>query len=47
VGAILSKVMPAAFSTISSVSKMIWRSERTPTKKPEVKPQSFAKGNAS
>lgn len=45
VGAILSKVMPAAFSTISSVSKMIWRSERTPTKKPEVKPQSFAKAS--
>ncbi|KAJ6298191.1 hypothetical protein OIU76_019350 [Salix suchowensis] len=45
VGAILSKVVPAAFSTISSVSKMIWRSERTPTKKPEVKPQSFAKAS--
>lgn len=44
VGAILSKVVPATFSTIASFSKMIWRSEQTPTKKPEPKPQSFARG---
>lgn len=43
-GAILSKVVPATFSTIASFSKMIWRSEQTVTKKSEAKPQSFAKG---
>ncbi|KAK6934141.1 Rab3-GAP regulatory subunit, N-terminal [Dillenia turbinata] len=43
VGAIISKVVPAAFSTIASVSKVIWRSDRTSSKKREVKPQPFAK----
>ncbi|KAI4346264.1 hypothetical protein L6164_013330 [Bauhinia variegata] len=43
VGTILSKVVPATFSTISSLSKMIWRSERTSPKKPDQKPQSFAR----
>ncbi|KAJ4726448.1 putative Rab3 gtpase-activating protein non-catalytic subunit [Melia azedarach] len=41
VGAILSKVVPATFSTISSLSKMIWRREQSPTRS-EPKPQSFA-----
>ncbi|KAJ8747155.1 hypothetical protein K2173_010016 [Erythroxylum novogranatense] len=45
VGAILSKVVPATFSTIASFSKMIWRSEPTFTKRSEVKPQSFAKAS--
>jgi len=45
VGAILSKVVPATFSTIASFSKMIWRSEQKPTKKPEAKPQSFARAS--
>lgn len=45
VGAILSKVVPATFSTISSISKMLWRSEPTPTRKPEPKPQPFAKAS--
>lgn len=44
VGAILSKVVPATFSTISSLSKMIWRSEQSP-KKSEPKPQSFARAS--
>lgn len=44
VGAILSKVVPATFSTISSLSKMIWRSEQSPTKS-EPKPQSFARAS--
>ncbi|KAJ0045593.1 hypothetical protein Pint_04741 [Pistacia integerrima] len=44
VGAILSKVVPAAFSTIASVSKMIWRSESSPTKT-EPKPQPFARAS--
>ncbi|KAK8527490.1 hypothetical protein V6N12_054700 [Hibiscus sabdariffa] len=46
VGAILSKVMPATFSTISSFSKMIWRNEPTPNRKPEEKLQSFARASA-
>ncbi|OAY54779.1 rab3 GTPase-activating protein non-catalytic subunit [Manihot esculenta] len=45
VGAILSKVVPATFSTIASFSKMIWRSEQTSTKKSEAKTQSFAKAS--
>lgn len=45
VGAILSKVVPATFSTIASFSKMIWRSEQKPTKKLESKPQSFARAS--
>lgn len=45
VGAILSKVVPAAFSTISSFSKMIWRSEPTTPRKQEEKPQSFARAS--
>lgn len=43
VGAILSKVVPATFSTISSISKMIWRSDTT-TKKQDEKPQPLARG---
>ncbi|KAK6946625.1 Rab3-GAP regulatory subunit, N-terminal [Dillenia turbinata] len=43
VGAIISKVVPAAFSTIASVSKVIWRSDSTSSKNHEVKPQPFAK----
>ncbi|WRX28578.1 Rab3-GAP regulatory subunit, partial [Theobroma cacao] len=42
VGAILSKVVPATFSTIASFSKMIWRSEQTPKRKSEEKPQSLS-----
>ncbi|KAI3702782.1 hypothetical protein L6452_28534 [Arctium lappa] len=42
VGAIMSKVVPATFSTIASFSKLIWRSNQ-PTKKPEPKPQPFAR----
>nr|XP_043628782.1 rab3 GTPase-activating protein non-catalytic subunit [Erigeron canadensis] len=42
VGAILSKVVPATFSTIASFSKLVWRSP-PPTKKPEPKPQPFAR----
>ncbi|XP_017980083.1 PREDICTED: rab3 GTPase-activating protein non-catalytic subunit [Theobroma cacao] len=45
VGAILSKVVPATFSTIASFSKMIWRSEQTPKRKSEEKPQSFAQAS--
>ena len=44
-GAILSKVVPATFSTIASFSRMIWRSEQKSTKKPEAKPQPFARGD--
>lgn len=44
VGAILSKVVPATFSTIASFSRMIWRSEQTSPGKSDVKPQSFARG---
>uniref|UniRef100_A0ACD5YG83 Uncharacterized protein n=1 Tax=Avena sativa TaxID=4498 RepID=A0ACD5YG83_AVESA len=43
VGAILSRGVAATFSTISSLSKILWRSEPSPTKKPRPKPQSFAK----
>ncbi|KAK8481185.1 hypothetical protein V6N13_129095 [Hibiscus sabdariffa] len=46
VGAILSKVVPATFSTIASFSKMIWQSEPTPNKKPEEKLQSFARATS-
>ncbi|PPS02564.1 hypothetical protein GOBAR_AA18115 [Gossypium barbadense] len=46
VGVILSKVMPVTFSTIASFSKMIWRSEPTPTSKPEEKLQSFARASS-
>ncbi|XP_076960109.1 uncharacterized protein LOC143636388 [Bidens hawaiensis] len=42
VGAILSKVVPATFSTIASFSKLVWRTQQ-PTKKPEPKPQPFAR----
>ncbi|KAI3497167.1 hypothetical protein L1887_39579 [Cichorium endivia] len=42
VGAILSKVVPATFSTIASFSKLVWRSQQ-PAKKPEPKPQPFAR----
>lgn len=49
VGAILSKVVPATFSTIASFSKLIWRSEHTsPVKSPkksEQKPQPFARAS--
>ncbi|XP_022749296.1 rab3 GTPase-activating protein non-catalytic subunit isoform X1 [Durio zibethinus] len=45
VGAILSKVVPATFSTIASFSKMIWRSEQTSNRKSEEKPQSFARAS--
>ncbi|XP_057461936.1 uncharacterized protein LOC130752157 isoform X1 [Actinidia eriantha] len=45
VGAILSKVVPATFSTIASFSRMIWRSEQKSTKKPEAKPQPFARAS--
>ncbi|TVU09116.1 hypothetical protein EJB05_42577 [Eragrostis curvula] len=43
VGAILSKGVAATFSTISSLSKILWRSEPSPPKKSRPKPQSFAK----
>ncbi|XP_058095556.1 uncharacterized protein LOC131240986 isoform X2 [Magnolia sinica] len=45
VGAILSKVVPATFSTIASFSKMIWRSEQPSKKQSEAKPQPFAKAS--
>ncbi|XP_038987549.1 rab3 GTPase-activating protein non-catalytic subunit-like isoform X2 [Phoenix dactylifera] len=45
VGAILSKVVPATFSTLASFSKMLWRSEQTSPKKPRLKPQPFAKAS--
>ncbi|XP_031377028.1 rab3 GTPase-activating protein non-catalytic subunit [Punica granatum] len=45
VGAILSKVVPATFSTIASVSKMIWRSGSASPKQSEVKPQAFARAS--
>ncbi|KAF3783718.1 hypothetical protein EJ110_NYTH31826 [Nymphaea thermarum] len=44
VGAILSKVVPATFSTLSSFSKMIWRTNQEADKPKEVKPQAFARG---
>lgn len=50
-GAILSKVVPATFSTIASFSKLIWRSEQTsPKKSPkksDQKPQPFARGRSN
>ncbi|KAJ9671443.1 hypothetical protein PVL29_025247 [Vitis rotundifolia] len=45
VGAILSKVVPATFSTIASFSKMIWRSEQKSPKRSEPKPQPFARAS--
>ncbi|KAG4968275.1 hypothetical protein AAZX31_12G145500 [Glycine max] len=45
VGAILSKVVPATFSTISSFSKLIWRSEQSSPKKSDQKPQPFARAS--
>ncbi|GKE01122.1 Rab3 GTPase-activating protein non-catalytic subunit, partial [Tanacetum coccineum] len=42
VGAILSKVVPATFSTIASFSKLVWGRPQ-PAKKPEPKPQPFAR----
>ncbi|KAL7143437.1 hypothetical protein ABFS83_08G190500 [Erythranthe nasuta] len=45
VGAILSKVVPATFSTIASFSKLLWRSDQTNTKKPEAKSQPFARAS--
>ncbi|KAF5478555.1 hypothetical protein F2P56_005105 [Juglans regia] len=45
VGAILSKVVPATFSTIASFSKLIWRSEQTSPRKSDVKPQPFARAS--
>ncbi|XP_042475716.1 rab3 GTPase-activating protein non-catalytic subunit-like [Macadamia integrifolia] len=45
VGTILSKVLPATFSTLASFSKMIWRSEQTSTGKTDVKPQPFARAS--
>ncbi|KAK9674195.1 hypothetical protein RND81_12G217500 [Saponaria officinalis] len=45
VGAILSKVVPATFSTIASFSKLIWRSDQSSPNKAEPKPQPFARAN--
>ncbi|CAL9016976.1 unnamed protein product [Prunus brigantina] len=45
VGAILSKVVPATFSTIASLSKMIWRSDQTSPRKSDEKPQPFARAS--
>lgn len=45
VGAIISKVVPATFSTIASFSKMIWRSEQSSPRKSNVKPQAFARAS--
>ncbi|KAL4204561.1 hypothetical protein AMTRI_Chr01g110480 [Amborella trichopoda] len=45
VGTILSKVVPATFSTLTSLSKMIWRSDEASTRPVEVKPQAFAKAS--
>ncbi|MED6121590.1 hypothetical protein PIB30_031571 [Stylosanthes scabra] len=49
VGELLSKVVPAAFSTVASFSKLIWRSEQTsPKKSPkksDEKPQPFARAS--
>ncbi|XP_020254056.1 ethylene-responsive transcription factor 5-like [Asparagus officinalis] len=44
VGTILSKVLPATFSTLTSFSKMIWRSEQPSTRKSHITSQPFAKG---
>lgn len=45
IGAIISKVVPATFSTIASFSKMIWRSEQSSPRKSNVKPQAFARAS--
>ncbi|CAN6483768.1 unnamed protein product [Victoria cruziana] len=45
IGVILSKVVPATFSTLSSVSKMIWRSNQVAEKPKEVKTQAFARAS--
>ncbi|KAL8505706.1 hypothetical protein ACS0TY_016794 [Phlomoides rotata] len=45
VGAILSKVVPATFSTIASFTKLIWRSDQNNTKKPEPRSQPFAQAS--
>lgn len=45
VNAIISTVVPAAFSTITSFSKLIWRSSTSPDKKKHKEsPQPFARG---
>ncbi|KAL9297984.1 hypothetical protein ACSQ67_023880 [Phaseolus vulgaris] len=50
VGAILSKVVPATFSTLSSFSKLIWRTEpsspKNPPRKSDQKPQPFARASS-
>ncbi|CAM8889522.1 unnamed protein product [Rhodiola kirilowii] len=45
VGAILSKVVPATFSTIASVAKLLWRSDSKTPKAAEEKIQSFARAS--
>lgn len=45
VGAILSKVMPATVSTITSFAKMFWWSDQTDSRPAEVKPQTFARAS--
>eukprot|EP01018_Ginkgo_biloba_P004820 Gb_20476 [translate_table: standard] len=45
VGAILSKVMPATISTVTSLAKMFWRSEQAEVRPAEVKPQAFARAS--
>lgn len=45
VGTILSKVVPATFSTLAAFSKMIWRSEQSSTKKSHVASHAFAKAS--
>uniref|UniRef100_A0A7N0TDT1 Rab3-GAP regulatory subunit N-terminal domain-containing protein n=1 Tax=Kalanchoe fedtschenkoi TaxID=63787 RepID=A0A7N0TDT1_KALFE len=45
VGAILSKVVPATFSTIASVTKLLWRSDSQTPKAKEEKIQSFARAS--
>ncbi|CAA6665629.1 unnamed protein product [Spirodela intermedia] len=45
VGAILSKIVPTAFSTLSSLSNIFWRREQGSTKKPEETVQPFAKAS--
>lgn len=45
VGAILSKVMPATVSTITSFAKMFWWSDQTDSRPAEVKPQAFARAS--
>lgn len=45
VGAILSKVMPATVSTISSLAKMFWRNDKSEARPAEVKPQAFARAS--